>query len=150
MFSRGSREGGSISCSGFFTSVLTFFLWLSWRRGRKRPGLPRPPTPCVTEQTSRSRTHILQGGDVLSHQRRFGPICFLPRKTSLLGTIHLPTDQSTNSSLLRKIPRPQLLLPYASLPSRKASPLGLPSTPRVSLPQTMASWDISSVSFHLL
>ena len=59
-------------------------------------------------------------GGVLSHQRRFGPICLL-RNLSLRGTIHLPAEEGTNSSALREVPRPQLLPPFTSLPTRKHS-----------------------------
>ena len=38
-------------------------------------------------------------GGILSHQRRFGPICLL-RNLSLRGTIHLPAEAGTNSSAL--------------------------------------------------
>ena len=66
-------------------------------------------------------SHPSGRGGGLSHQRRFGPICLLLRNPGLLGTIHLPAEQGTNSSALRELPRSQLLPPFASLPTRKTS-----------------------------
>lgn len=82
----------------------------------------------------------------LSHQRRCGPV-YVPQKDQFAGTHShsLPLEQGTFSSVLSPSSQTSTPSSYANRPPQKNIPSQTSKCTRISLPQTVVSWDASAL-----